>query len=924
MKATILLARSAATMLVLVLALLAGVAGPGLPSASAVPSAPTGVTATRADTALLVTWSAAAGATGYTATAYDAASGGSVQGAACTTATTSCSVTGLTNGTTYYIEVVATDGAATATSSPRVSGTPSTVPGAPQSVVVTGSDGSVSVAWSAPASNGGASITGYDATAYDAASGGTSQGTCSTSSTTCTISSLTNGSTYYVEVTATNTAGTGAGSSRASGIAGGSAGAPRSVTAARGDGYIDVDWLAPTSDGGSPVTSYIASAYTSSSSSATAVATCTTTGLECRISGLTNATEYYVSVAAVTAVRTGTSSSRVRVTAAGAPGAPTSVAAARGNGFATVSWRAPLTTGGSRITRYVVRAYSTLIDGDSIATCEPTTAKPTQCVVGPLPNGSTYYIDVTATNAIGLATTSTPRVAVTTATTPDIPTEVVAVQVGPRVDVAWRVPASDGGLPISEYIATAYSLATGGVSLGTCSTKGSICSIVGLEDVPVFVDVVAVTPAGRGQPSTPRVRVVLYDPPDEVRDVAGSPSGKAMAVTWQPPVDDGRRAITSYRASAWDAATGGSEEGSCVLGVNAARPGPAAAGSESRVGCTIKGLKPGVVYYLAVEVTTVVDSVETAGRVAVALKEGPPTSPRGVTLLSGDHRIAAIGQVPSSDGGSPVSKYVARAWSKEKDGTLLAKCSQPADPTESQFACVLTELDNFEPYWVEVAAVTAAGEGKPTPRTLIEPQPSTPSAPRGVKAEEREGSVRIEWQPPLFDGGYDVRSYEARAYATDATGAKVSTSPTQTCTVEVPETTCVLSGFSDGQYLRIDVVAENTVGKGKASAQVDTTIVPSVPAAPTKVTAQVVGDAVKISWKAPSGTGSLPVLEYRATVTGQDGSSRPLGTCEVTTLQCTVKVAKATKATAVQVQARNELGWGDPGRHVLVPDDSGS
>ncbi len=182
----------------------------------------------------------------------------------------------------------------------------------------------------------------------------------------------------------------------------------------------------------------------------------------------------------------------------------------------------------------------------------------------------------------------------------------------------------------------------------------------------------------------------------------------------------------------------------------------------------------------------------------------------------------------------------------------------------------------------------------------------------------------MSWRPPIFDSGYEVRSYQARAYATDATGAKVTTTPTRTCTVNVPETSCVLSGFTDGQYLRIDVVAENTVGTGRASAQIDATIVPSVPAAPTKVTAQVVGDAVKVSWKAPSGNGSLPVLEYRATVTGHDGSSRPPGTCEVTTLQCTVKVAKATRASAVQVQARNELGWGDPGRHVLVPVGSGS
>jgi uncharacterized repeat protein (TIGR02543 family) len=65
------------------------------------------------------------------------------------------------------------------------------------------------ISWSAPSSNGGAAITGYTVTANTGA-------TCTTSGTSCTISSLTNGTAYTFTVTATNSVGTGVASSSTS------------------------------------------------------------------------------------------------------------------------------------------------------------------------------------------------------------------------------------------------------------------------------------------------------------------------------------------------------------------------------------------------------------------------------------------------------------------------------------------------------------------------------------------------------------------------------------------------------------------------------------------------------------------------------------------------------------------------------------
>ena len=96
-----------------------------------------------------------------------------------------------------------------------VIGIPATVPGAPTGVSASsGADAQSVVVWTAPTSNGGSSITGYTVTASP---GGQ---TCSwtSGSLSCTVTGLTNGTSYSFTVTATNAAGTSAASAPSSTI----------------------------------------------------------------------------------------------------------------------------------------------------------------------------------------------------------------------------------------------------------------------------------------------------------------------------------------------------------------------------------------------------------------------------------------------------------------------------------------------------------------------------------------------------------------------------------------------------------------------------------------------------------------------------------------------------------------------------------
>ena len=87
-----------------------------------------------------------------------------------------------------------------------------TSPGAPTNVLATNASSPSVVSWTAPESNGGAAITSYTVTSTPGSV------TCSTASSPCEVTGLTNGTTYTFTVTATNTAGTGTASTASSSV----------------------------------------------------------------------------------------------------------------------------------------------------------------------------------------------------------------------------------------------------------------------------------------------------------------------------------------------------------------------------------------------------------------------------------------------------------------------------------------------------------------------------------------------------------------------------------------------------------------------------------------------------------------------------------------------------------------------------------
>ena len=297
--------------------------------------------------------------------------------------------------------------AVTSTSAPSARQATSTVPGAPTGLTATGGNGTATLSWSAPSSDGGSPLDDY------IIQGGTSPSGSDivdyVFSHTVTISGLTNGTTYYFRVHAQNADGEGPTATvtvtpQAPGSGPGSAagvpGSPTGLKTSPGDGFIALSWSRPMSTGGSPITGY--HVYLGSSPSLVGARMFTTSGTSIQLTDVQNGSGYYIKVTALNAAGEGQPGTPVTLVIPGpravpGPSRPTGLTAQARHGEVVLSWSPP--KGGLKDGGGYLIYIGTSSGHEGAKPSVPYLIHVTSYTIAPLKEGSRYYFQVALLDA---------------------------------------------------------------------------------------------------------------------------------------------------------------------------------------------------------------------------------------------------------------------------------------------------------------------------------------------------------------------------------------------------------------------------------------------------------------------------------------------------------------------------------------------
>jgi fibronectin type 3 domain-containing protein len=220
----------------------------GMPATpTAPPKEPAAPLVTARNKALFISWSVVELTASYEvwADTSDNAALAQKQGSDIDDGKLETTLTGLTNGTTYYVWIKAKNSVGTSDLSPGSSGTPSAFtepPDAPEAPVASIGNAQLTVSWTA--AEGAAAYEVWLGTTNNAANAVKYGG--DVSDTTVIISGLTNETTYYVWIKAKNSVGTSGFSPAASETPLGPPAEPGTPAVTTGDGQLVVHWQAVT------------------------------------------------------------------------------------------------------------------------------------------------------------------------------------------------------------------------------------------------------------------------------------------------------------------------------------------------------------------------------------------------------------------------------------------------------------------------------------------------------------------------------------------------------------------------------------------------------------------------------------------------------------------------------------------------------
>ena len=730
-----------------------------------------------------------------------------------------------------------------------------TIPDAPILVSAAGANLSIVLSWIPPPDSGSA-ITDYR---YTTDTGATKTyktlGTTDTTATITTLSSsstaLVNGTSYTVSIVAINSIGTSIPSASLTAIPAITVPAPPTlVSATAGNQSITLVWTAPTSDGGSAITSY---RYTTDGGTTYAllktgaVPAVTTITTNSAGATLINGTAYTIAIVAVNNIGNSRISNSRTVIPATAPGAPTLDSATAGNQSIILVWTAPGSTGGSPIADYKYSTdggtnYKSL--GTAGTTATITTLSDSSAA---LQNGTLYSVIIVAVNGFQLTGLASGSQSATPVTAPAAPILNVPTASDGTISLTWTA-GSNGGSAITRYEyntngSTTYrSLGTTGTTatITTDSVGGNLVNGTAYTITIRAVNGIPLTSVA----SNPRTVTPATAPGAPTLDSATG-GNQFITLAWTAPVSTGGSAIVDYKYS--------TDGGSNYKSLGTTSPATITTLSESSA-----ALQNGTAYPVII---VAVNGFQITGPASGSRTATPVTAPAAPTLnvpTASDGTIS-LTWIAGSNGGSAITGYEYNTNGSTTYRSLGTTGTTATITTDS----VGGNLVNGTAYTITIRAVNGV------PLTSVASNPRTvtpataPGAPTLDSATAGNQSITLAWAAPVITGGSAIVDYK---YSTDNNGVykSLGTAGTTATITTVSDSSAALQ---NGTLYSVIIVAVNGFQiTGPASGSRTATPV-TAPAAPT-LNVPTVGDrSISLSWTAGSDGGSA-ITRYEYNTNG--------------------------------------------------------
>jgi fibronectin type 3 domain-containing protein len=672
-----------------------GAEGPPSPEVEATPMAPplapSGLVAVPGNHRVALSWNPSAGAARYKLLRSTTPAGPFTAVVACLE--TTYIDTTISNGTTYFYSVVASNGAGESPASPQAQAMPVAPPPPPVGLIAIPGNGRVALSWTAV----------HGATCYTVRRAMDPAGPYATIAgppvPTCIDSGVANGTTYYYAVSALNPGGESIPGAAVPALPIGAPEPPAGLFASAGNGEVHLTWSSV-----SGASSYAVRRAPSADGPWTLIAN--PAGPAYTDTGLANGTAAFYTVSALNAGGESARSESISDVPVAPPPVPTGLVAVPGNTRITLGWTA---TPGA--TSYVLRR-GPAPGGPHETIATPATNSHPDVL---LSNDTTYYYTVAAKNAGGESTPSA-EVAATPLGPPEAPEDVEAESGNGRVMLHWT--------PVGT--ADRYRVMRG-------TSPGGPYAPIAEPQEPSYIDadvingmsyyyVIRASNEGGKGPYSIEVQASPVVPPSVPTGLSATPGNGTIALLWTPSAD--ASSYTVHRAASAD-------------GPFTALATPA---TPSAIDAQVTN---GTTYFYAVSARNAGGESALSATVST-IPHAPPGAPSGLSATPGNGQVSL-------------------AWSisPRAAGYSVRRSTNPAGPFEavgSSSTATYTDasVTNGTTYHFVVTALNPGGESAPsTPVTATPVAPPPP--PTGLQLSAGNGRVSLTWSPAPRATSYSVR-----------------------------------------------------------------------------------------------------------------------------------------------------------------------